>query len=201
MNDCSQKHNVFVAFQKEMFDSNRFRHLLCAKLNKTVDGQEFCKQLQKHQCYLSGSVILEMLCDTKVAWQSDDIDIFFDDPASQEDNPTPFEKYLINQGFLITADTYDAYAFTWGIVYVRTYEKDNLKVQFIRSARDWTPQTRVNSFDLSLCRNLFDGQNLYISYEADLQNCTFTVDPDFLQNEKTAQRIQKYQKRGFTYKL
>ena len=176
-----------------------FRDLLCAKLNKTVDGPEFCQQLQKQQCYLSGSVIPELLCNTKVAWKSDDIDIFFDDPGSQVENPTPFEKYLTNQGFRIIADTYDAYAFTWGIIYVRTYEKDDLKVQFIRSARDWTPETRVDSFDLSLCRNLFDGQNLYISNKADLENCTFTVDPDYLQNEKTLQRIQKYQKRGFVY--
>jgi hypothetical protein len=176
-----------------------FRDLLCAKLNTTFDGQKFCDMLKKCDCYLSGSVILELLCDTKVPWQSDDIDIFFDDPRSQVTNPTPFEKYLTDQGFQITADTYDAYVFTWGIVYVRTYEKNDLKVQFIRSARDWTPKTRVNCFDLSVCRNLFDGENVYVSEKEDLTKCIFTVHPECLKDDKTLNRIKKYQERGFIY--
>lgn len=178
-----------------------FKKVILGKLSKYIDDpKEFCKKLFECKAIISGSFILACLYDTD---NFGDIDIF--DETNVQNNITRFSHYL----YLERKYSYDFYLYE--LVYnIRNFNVSGTKLQHI--ALYMNPIKFINmTFDMEICKNYYDGKNLYVKSWTKLIQRKDYIKPngllmsfytnDYEVDELSEKRRIKYIKKGFDVTL
>lgn len=165
--------------------------LIKQRLNKVgIDAEEFCQKMKENGCFMAGSFPLQSVLGEE--WQNSDIDIYKmtgDDEKPKEEDfreyeevldyfppkyyVDGFERYLFDK---YTVKKYDKTTKTNLCFYkdkdydsifikgLRNYTLDNITVQFIQCNKERynSIENFLETFDLDLCKIMFDGERLYL---------------------------------------
>jgi len=178
------------------FDNISFKLKLLHFLFKTykLNGSNFCYQLYKNNCYLTGSFILSLLNYTNLS----DVDVF------SFNNDNNFEDYLLSNGFVVkdTQDEYFSYKYNLNVISVKNFfcKHSELPIQVIKCDITKTIENILDHFDLTICMNYFDGKSLICKYKNDIIEKKFDAYIKYPLHLKTDERIKKYQSRGYMCK-
>ncbi len=151
---------------------------------------DFCKKLIQYDCYVVGSILLQI---EGYIDDANDIDIFC---FSSEQSP--FEQYLKNIGFRCVSTRKCS-------VIIKYYRKDDYVIQFTRYKYQSNIQKHIESkFDLDIVQQYFDGK-----YHVMLGECEHSVywrrfyiaDNRYIRYKPNLlkERIKKYESRGFLF--
>jgi len=143
-----------------------------------IEFENLCKLLIDTKSFISGSFVLKAIETTDTTWNSSDIDIF-----TSHANLEIFEKFLIEHGYLRddTIHTYKYYIVPNDLKNIvngcQTYINGSKKIQIIMNNSEsmLDPEAYVRKFDISICSNYFDGQNIHCLFQDDISNKKFTV--------------------------
>ena len=220
-----------------------FKQRLLSFLDTEKEAEDFCQNLYKSKAMVSGSFILDCLYGTNyhddidIYDQADPNKIYMERSNFKfGDNYLKFNQYLYNQKFKnFTHDndsdeTYIIRSYIPNKIYSQInndktidmyikyeeYLKYKNKIQVIPialSKGSW--KFILASFDLDICKNGFDGQNLYIRSWNKLINRKDYIKPNTkvlihtyfhrycaeeIDEKITKERLEKYKSRGFNIK-
>jgi len=188
-----------------------FKHILIEHLNSEgIDGVEFIKAMIGSKGYLSGSLILRLL--TNVDWKSNDVDVFI--PVGNH----TLANYLQIKGFKgeesKTEPGYVMPYFDTGSLVLAPEDSADIKnIVAFKGGKDVTiqliyvkfcayiPSMIRKNFDISVCKNYFDGEGLVCFHLDHIKRQQFsatfhTVNTDYI--VQRISRINKYISRGYT---
>lgn len=151
--------------------------------------------LKKFKCFVSGSFILQCIFD--VEWESD-IDVyFFSETDTIKEGSYLMDMIninfkLINEGSdnanISESGMYNHKLYAKSINYIvvnRTYKIGNI-YDFVE-----------NTYDLNICKNIFDGKRLYIKNINELITRSTTINNKCITNNFNG-RVKKYIQRGIS---
>ena len=172
--------------------------------NFGISGKEFIEVMKTANCYISGSIIIDIINKTN---HCNDMDIFYnvDNRISglpESVNINLLEVYIMSQGYnkIIAENVYP------GSSTIITYHKSGCDktIQFIVMGSTKNIESKVKHFDIDICKNYFDGDKCwcYKYNSMNIQDKQFRafIDDIVQYREKTIARIEKYIKRGFSFK-
>lgn len=189
-NDLINK-NIFVLYPK----SKEIKQNIIKRLKEiyNIDGNEFCNKLIENKCYISGGFLLYNIKPTGTAH---DIDIY-----TFSDNN--FRDYLDNNNFIEYNGNRETNMY-------KEFQKLNMEITNYHNKNDTISQfdeinychplqfirihnhdisNFIKTFDISVCANFFDGENVYC-YDIDgIENGIYLIDYD---NLYSFGRIFKY---------
>jgi hypothetical protein len=207
-------------FNRDKFKMPNFRELFKRRilpmfgLGTMDDAEKFCRVLYKCKAMVSGSFILDCIRGTDF---HGDIDVYH--PDGREEKVRPIDGYVpywVNSQF-----SYYLHINNFELIQERQHamdvvptfchnsrertDKDKFTLQLVRV----TPRRILSSFDLDICKNGFDGKNLYVRswekliYKHDeiLPNhqliCSWYIRSEKELRKICARRTKKYTARGF----
>jgi hypothetical protein len=197
------------------------RHLMVARLDKLgFDGDHICTLLAKsHHTCMAGSFPLQVLIGE--TWGDSDIDYFVNDGEGSDrkyetyklknryyDFTSDLERYfsmtLHNRDYFNKRHTDTKYmTYQHTICGIQNYSAyGQLTQQFIRVKYPITESIQQyipNTFDLSFCKVMFDGNNFIINGNLqDIYNKIGEISIPKPYSHNLAPRVRKYMDRGFT---
>lgn len=176
------------------------------------------EMLKKYHCILSGSLVTSSYTDM-INYEPTDYDIYTHNVFIQE----ILEKLINECGYIISninlSSPYNSSLFFKNKINMRiTLEKEYLKnengkmfdfansIDIMVIDRDTPLHSVIENFDLTFCRNWYNGIHIYSYNKNDVVNKEGELLPDYVKlyckgNKFIINRITKYTKRGFTIKI
>ena len=182
-----------------------------------IDSEKFCALLKKHDMKITGSFVLQIIEGS--TYEKYDIDIFV--TSITKSLVTEFEKVLgVKAHFIMEVgsnsdsshpcdepgysdhmDKHKHKIVNQLVNFDRTNKNINCTVQLIEPHKGFDTITKyVDSFDLDVCKNFFDGDKFYVCNLKNIQNKRTIYDEGHLTDRSfitMAKRLHKYKNRGY----
>lgn len=172
-----------------------------------IDSKELFNLLKKYNAYMIGSFLLSAIMGK--SWADNvinynDINIcIIGDHNNDFENESKF-------GFL-NCETTQSWLRSIDIISISTtgiYIQDesrslNIRIFYINKEKHNNISSFINLFDVDICRNYFDGENLFIENYSNIKNsiAIMNVQMPFFLNHNQIDRIKIHNVRGFNIKI
>ena len=179
--------------------SNNFYSITKNKLSKWFININYFNKILNNNCIISGSFIIELLLNDN--YNNNDLDIY-----TNSNNLYKLLEYL-------KIEKYDIYYKKRNNIDYRLHINNNIKhvYYFINKKKNTyidiilcnNPTETVKYFDLKICKNYYNGKNIFVLYPCIIQKKVENIDNTDYDNiykiSYTKNRMNKYISRGFKF--
>lgn len=229
LQDCKSIQDILMGFKnsfhaREFFMTNKICRFLSEekidqfcwtldlirKLEQFVDVPKFMRFLIKHEASITGSFILQIISGN--FYEDSDIDIYVKNITQEVMNDfrlvTNDEGYLLTQKYVHENNVYNKI-----VSKLAEFRCKGKKFQLIEPSTEYnTISDYVNTFDLDICQNYFDGSKFYIKNLSNIKQKKAIYDATYFKyrssdkdNDKRSdkvfikfvERVCKYSARGY----